>query len=136
METVTEIFEILMYAIITGAGIMIADKVLGFLNGKIDELQVSTKLSEYKRLNVLIDGTQVLVTSVVKSVSQTYVDVLKASGSFNEEAQKNAKETALVKAKELLSAEAIEAIEKLHGNVDMYLDVLIEKVVLEIKKTK
>lgn len=136
MEILKEILELIAYVVITGAGALIVKKLLALANTKIDELQANTKLSEYERLNKLIDNAQNVISAIVESVNQTFVDTLKASGNFNEEAQKKAKDAALAKAKELLSAESIEAIEFLHGNVDIYLDTFIETIVSELKKTK
>lgn len=136
MEILKEIFELIAYVVITGAGVVIVKKLLTLANTKIDEIQTNTKLSEYERLNKLIDNAQNIVTSIVESINQTFVDSLKASGNFNEEAQKKAKEDAIAKAKELLSEETIDAVEVLHGDINVYLDTVIERIVSELKKIK
>ena len=134
MEMLQDILSVVIYTVITGAGIVVVKKVLDFVNTKIDEVQANTQLSKYDGLNQVIDQVQSAVTTIVQSVNQTFVDDLKKSGSFTKESATEAKNKALEMAKELITEETANAIEQVYGNVDVYLDSLIENTVKELKK--
>ena len=136
MELLQDILQMIIYAVITGAGVVVVKKILDFANSKIDEVQATTKLSEYEKLNKLIDQAQGIVENVVMSVNQVFVNTLKAEGRFDKESAEIAKNTAVDKATELLTEEAVNAIEKIYGNLDVYLDVTIEALVSKLKQNK
>lgn len=73
------------------------------------------------------------VSTAVTYISQTYVDALKASNTFNEENQREAFERALEKAKALLTEEAKAFLEEAYGDLSAYLEAKIEA---EVKKQK
>jgi hypothetical protein len=134
LETLKDIGQVLLYVLITGGGTLIIKKLFGFLNTKIDEAQKNSKLADNEMINKLIDNAQITVTQVVSSIAQTYVDSLKSSGEFNKETATIAKDTAIAKATELLSNEAVSAIETVHGNFSDWLDISIEAAVKALKK--
>lgn len=134
MEMFKEVMSLIMFAIITGAGVAIVDKFLRCMNASIDEIQKNTKLAEYEKLNTIIDGVQNMVTTIVQSVNQTFVSDLKKSKKFTKESAVEAKNKALEVAKELITEESANAIEEIYGNVDVYLDNLVESIVAELKK--
>ena len=134
MELLKEILEVLLYTVITGCGVVICAKITNYLNSKVDELQVNTKLAEYEKLNKIIDKAQMTVTEIVTSVNQVFVDSLKTNGEFTNESAIIAKESAVDKAKELINEEAVAVIEEIHGSFDSWLDITIEKTVNELKK--
>lgn len=133
MDLLKEILCLIAYTIITGCGVVIVKKVLDFINAKIDDAQANTQLSEHARLNTIIDQVQQTVTMIVTSVNQVFVDGLKASGKFDAESAKEAKEIALDMADTLITEEAIKAIEKVYGDAGVYLDSMIEQVVRNLK---
>ena len=133
MELLKDILSALIYAIITGCGVAIVAKIVDFINAKIDDAQANTQLSEYARLNTIIDQVQQTVTMIVTSVNQVFVDSLKNSGKFDSESAKEAKELALDMANTLITDEAIKAIEKVYGDANVYIDSLIEQLVRELK---
>ena len=134
LETLKDIGQVLLYILITSGGTLIVKKLFGFLNTKIDEAQKNSKLADNEMINKLIDSAQSTVTRIVSSISQTYVDSLKNSGEFNKEAAIIAKDTAIAKATELLSDEAVKAIETVHGSFSAWLDIVIEDAVKTLKK--
>ena len=69
---------------------------------------------------------------VIKT-NQTYVDSLKAKGTFTVEAQKEAFENTYYAVTELLSDELNNFIETSYGDVENYLTTLIEAKVNELK---
>lgn len=134
MELLKDILSVIIYTVVTGAGVIVVKKVVDFVNTKIDEVQTNAQLSKYYGLNQVIDQVQSAVATIVQSVNQTFVDDLKKSGSFSKESATEAKNKALEMAKELITDEAANAIEQVYGNVDVYLDSLIENTVKELKK--
>ena len=78
---------------------------------------IGTKVKNEKAAALLTTATTI-VLNAVRSVFQTYVESLKASGSFNAEAQK----TALSKAKDIalsqLGDDVKEYISSTYGNLD------------------
>ena len=122
-----EVLKTLLYIILTMAGVALIRQVFVFLNKKIDEVQTETELAEYDQLNSYIDAAQEIIQSVVLQVSQTYVDTLKAAGKFTPEAQKAAKDKAVQLAKVLITDHVRTAIITLHGDFDLWLDMMIEK---------
>ena len=135
-ELVQSVLQMIIYVVITGCGVFVVKEFVKFINGKIDEVQTNTKLAEYEKVNKLIDGAQKVLENVVLSVNQVFVDTLKSEGKFDKESAENAKKQAVDKANELLTDEAVKAIEKVYGSVDAYLDVNIEAVVNKIKNNK
>lgn len=134
MELLKDILSIVLYAIITGAGVVVVKKVLDYVNASIDDIQANTKLAEYEKLNKVIDQVQSVMTTIVQSVNQTFVDGLKKSGSFTKDSATEAKNMALDMADTLITEEAINAIEKVYGDANVYLDSLIETLVKELKR--
>ena len=86
---------------------------------------------------IISDGLADEITSrledAVYATTQTYVDDLKASGSFNKEAQVHALALALATLLGSLSQEAKDYIEKNFGNTETYLTGRIEA---EVKRQK
>lgn len=134
MELFKEILSIALYVFITGAGVIVVKKVLDHINASIDDIQANTKLSEYEKLNIVIDRVQSVMTTIVQSVNQEFVDELKKSGTFTKESASEAKDMALNMANVLITEETANAIEQVYGDVDLYLDSLIEDLVKNLKK--
>ena len=134
MELMKEVLALVIYAVITGAGVVLVKAILDYINTSIDDIQKNTKLVEYEVLNRIIDRVQVVVTTIVQAINQEFVADIKASGKFTKELAVEAKNKALNTAKELITDEAANAIEQVYGDVDEYLGALIEQIVAELKK--
>ena len=119
-----------LYIFITGCGIALVKYIVELSNSQIDKIQVS--IEQYK-LNQYIDIAQSALSTAVEATAQTYVDSLKQSGSFTEEAQAIAKDKALSIAKKLLTAEVREAVTTVYGDLDTYLDSMLESMVHKTK---
>ena len=93
---------------------------------------LSTKIKNDKAKQLLTTATGI-VFNAVGLVSQTYVDSLKASGSFDEEAQR----TALTKAKEAalsqMNEEVVDYITTTYGDLDNWLTTQIEATIHQEK---
>lgn len=98
--------------------------LIKWINSKI-------KSQEYAKL---LSGATNIVLNAVRSVSQTYVDSLKSSGSFDKQAQ----EIALNKAKEIamaqMGSELKNFIEENFGSIESWLTNQIEASINLIKK--
>ena len=93
---------------------------------------IGTKVKNEKAAALLTTATTI-VLNAVRSVFQTYVESLKASGSFIAEAQK----TALSKAKDIalsqLGEDVKEYISSTYGNLDGWLTNQIESTINLLK---
>lgn len=93
---------------------------------------IGTKVKNEKAVALLTTATTI-VLNAVRSVFQTYVESLKASGSFNAEAQK----TALSKAKDIalsqLGEDVKEYISSTYGNLDGWMTNQIESTINLLK---
>lgn len=95
---------------------------------------IGTKVKNEKAATFLSTATTI-VLNAVRSVFQTYVESLKASGSFNKEAQF----TALSKAKDIALAQfgddVKEYLIKTYGNLDGWLTNQIESTINLLKNS-
>lgn len=127
MEFITD----LLYILITAAVPVLTTYVCKFLYAKWTEGQVKI---ENEKISTTLDSVVTMVLDVVESVNQTFVDELKKKGEFTkesaEEAFNKSKETAI----KMLSNEAADIITMVYGDVDVYLDTLIEATVKQLKK--
>ena len=73
------------------------------------------------------------IFTAVEYVNQTFVDSLKESGSFDQEAQAVALEKAKAAAIETMEASTIKWLEKSFGDLDSWLTVQIESAVKAAK---
>lgn len=126
-----EMLKDILYILITAAVPVLTTYVCKFLYSKWTEGK--TKIENEKISNTL-DSVVTMVLDVVESVNQTFVDELKKKGEFTEESAKEAfnksKETAL----KMLSNDAADIIATVYGDVDVYIDTLIEATVKQLKK--
>ena len=95
---------------------------------------IGTKVKNEKAATFLSTATTI-VLNAVRSVFQTYVESLKANGSFNKEAQF----TALSKAKDIALAQfgddVKEYLTKTYGNLDGWLTNQIESTINLLKNS-
>ena len=101
-------------------------RLIAFLNSKIKD----------ENAKILLTTATDIVVNAVRSVFQTYVDSLKASGNFDKEAQL----VALTKAKDIaleqMTDEVKQFITKNYGSVDAWLTTTIESTINLIKNKK
>ena len=126
-----ELIKDLLYILITAAVPVLTTYVCKFLYAKWTEGQAKI---DNEKISATLDNVVKMVLDVVESVNQTFVDELKKKGEFTkesaEEAFKKSKETALI----MLSNDAAGIISMVYGDVDVYLDTLIEATVKQLKK--
>ena len=101
-------------------------RLITYLNSKIKDTNA----------RILLTTATDIVINAVRSVFQTYVDSLKASGSFDAQAQT----VALTKAKDIaleqMTDEVKNFIAKNYGSVDAWLTTTIESTINLIKNQK
>ena len=126
-----ELVKDLLYVLITAAVPVLTTYLCKFLYAKWTEGKVQI---ENEKISTTLDSVVKMVLDVVESVNQTFVDELKKKGEFTEDAAKEAfnksKETAL----KMLSEDATNIIIMVYGDIDVYLDTLIEATVKKLKK--
>ena len=126
-----EFVKNILYILITAAVPVLTTYLCKFLYTKWTEGKVHI---ENDKIANTLDNVINMVLDVVESVNQTFVDELKKKGEFTEESAKEAfnksKETAL----KMLSNDAADIITTVYGDVDMYLNTLIEATVKQLKK--
>lgn len=122
-ETLLNIISVLVTSVILPLIIYYGNKLKEFLK---------TKTSNEK-LKLYLDQATNAVTLAVASTAQTYVDTLKKSGDFTQEAHKVAFDMAKEQALKLIKEDAKNAIEAIYGDFNEWLTALIETKVKEIK---
>ena len=126
-----EMIKELLYILITASVPVLTTYVCKFLYAKWTESKVKVK---NEKIATTLDNVINMVLDVVEATNQKYVDELKKRGEFTEETAAEAfqisKETALT----MLSNEAAEIIVDVYGDLDVYLDTLIEATVKQLKK--
>ena len=112
----------------------IGKKFVSFINKKSDEIEANVSNERAKTYLNLATNT---VTEVVESLNQTTVAAIKkasADGKLTEEEALAIKDEAIQKTLKLLTDEAKEAICTVFGDLEEYLDILVESAVSKSKK--
>lgn len=120
------IIKDIIYIIITALALPLTKYLVDLFQAKISEISINVRDETLKKY---IDFAEEAISKAVVSVNQTYVESLKASGKFDKDAQKEAKNKATAIAKQLITQEAKEAITMIYGDFDSYLDTTMETIV-------
>ena len=121
-ETLNTLFTIVIIPLL-GA---LTGYLVKFLNAKSKDLKTKT---DNETAHKYIDMIAATVQQCVVATNQTYVDSLKASGSFDTEAQKEAFKITYEAVISILSVDALEYINAITGDTKTYLTNLIESQV-------
>ena len=125
-ETLINLLLELAYAVVIVVVPILAKYAISFLASKKSEIDAKTDSIVFQdTVSEAID----LIQRVVDTVSQTYVDSLKKSGNFTEEAQKKAFNDALETVKNLLSNDTRELLEVTYSDIDSWIKVQIESYI-------
>ena len=122
MELLVQIFQV---CIIPLLGIL-TKYLIDFLNAKRQEINQTVDNETAIKYNNMIFNT---VTDCVIATNQTYVEALKAQGTFDAEAQKIAFQKTLDAVLSILTDDAKEYITEAFGDITVYLTTLIESSV-------
>lgn len=132
--TLNELLTNLLYFITTVAIPIILTQVVNFLKVKIKNSNAITDLTNNEKTNIIVNNALSNIMDAVLYVNQTYVDSLKKSGRFSDEAQKKALELAYNEAIKLISDEAKTIIEQSYGSLQKWVYLQIEIAVNSAKK--
>lgn len=127
MEFLMELLKIVIMIVVPVATSVLTYYAQKYFNQLIDE-NVSDEMEA-----TLTKGFQILMDSV-NYVQQTYVDSLKVQDKFTAEAQKEAFELAKKRAIELMNQHTQDVITHIYGNLDTYIDTMIESIINQNKK--
>ena len=125
-ETLTLIIQVVVIPAIP----ILVGYLCKFINKVVEEKTVTI---ENKKAKEYISNASDAVTSAVMCITQTYVDSLKKSGEFNEVSQKEAFEKTKNVALKLITEESKEAVTRMYGDFNNWIDTKIEE---QVKSTK
>ena len=75
-----------------------------------------------------------MVCNCVQTVNQTFTDELKKKGEFTKEAAEEAFAKCKTMVLQMLSDDAKQIINQVYGDIDIYLNTLIEATVKQVKQ--
>lgn len=122
MDWLELLFQIFEVCIIPLLGIL-TTFVVKFIRAKIVEVNAKHDNELLKKYTTMLSET---VIECVIATKQTYVETLKATGSFDEEAQKHAFEMTYEAILKVLSEEAKEYLSAAYGDLTAYITNRIE----------
>lgn len=128
-----EIINSILYTFLSAVAPVIAYYIVNLLKAKILESTIIEEAIKNEAISNIIKDALSDVTDAVLHVNQTYVDSLKASGSFTEESQKEAFHKAYTEAVRLISSNTKEIIENVYGSFDEWLKSKIESSIKKVK---
>ena len=125
-----ELIKDLLYIFITAAVPVLTTYLCKFLYTKWTESKSAINNAEIQNtLNQVVE----MVLRCVETTNQTFVDTLKQKGEFTEEAALDAFQKSKEAALKMLSEDAKKIIAEIYGDIDVYLDTLIESTVKQLK---
>lgn len=124
MATFLQILITIAIPVITTILTALANKALDYQIQKIQDERVRQLLKE---------GTSLVLDSV-NYIQQTYVDDLKAAGSFDAAAQKHALDAAKARALDLMRNDVYKALDNQYENVNRYIETVIESAIAQKKE--
>ena len=107
--------------------------VVSCLKAKKDAVSNSDKTDNEKYLLLRVYD---IVVQCIECTNQTYADALREQSKFDIEAQKIALQKTTSAVLEILSDEMTSELNKLVGNVEVYLNTLIESIIKQNKQNK
>ena len=126
MQLLFEIFQVCLIPLLG----YLTTRLISYINAKrVEVLIKQDSILEEKYINMLSQT----ITDCVLATNQTYVDTLKAQGSFDAAAQKIAFEKTYQAVLSILSEDAIEYLREGLGDLEKYIQ---EKIEAEVKNNK
>ena len=109
--------------------------LVGILGGVLILIMgwVDVKFTGNDKVSNTLMSLENLVIKVVVATNQTFVDTLKGQGNFDEAAQKKAFDQAKTKILSMITDSCKSIIKKKYGDVDLYIESLIEYYVSNYK---
>lgn len=129
-----EVLNYVLYTVLTAIIPVVATYIVKLIKSKINESKIIAEVTKNEDVAKHIENAIADVMDAVLYVNQTYTDSLKASGEFNEIAQRVAFNKAYSKAVELISQGTKDMIQQLYGSFEKWLELKIESSVNVAKK--
>ena len=126
-----ELIKDLLYIFITAAVPVLITYLCKFL---YEKWSANKQVVDNQRVQAILDQVINMVLNCVIAVNQTFVDELKKKGEFTTDAAKEAFAMCKDMAVKMLTNEAKKIITDIYGDVDTYLDTLIESSVNQVKE--
>ncbi len=130
----SEVLNYCLYIVLTVLLPVVAKYAVDLIKTKIKESTIIEEATKNENASNLVKDALSDVMDAVLYVNQVYTESLKASGRFDEKAQKEAFNRAYVEAMNMISDEAKKVIEQLYGSFDKWLQLKIESSVNMAKK--
>lgn len=130
----SEMINYILYVVLTVILPVVATYVVNLIKVKIKESNIIADATKNDNMTKIIEGALSDVMDAVLYINQIYVDALKSSGNFDNDAQKNAFNRAYVEAINMISDEAKKIIEQVYGSFDKWLKLKIETSVNVAKR--
>ena len=130
----SELINYVLYVVLTVIIPVVATYVVNLIKAKIKESNVIEEATKNENMSNLVKDALSDVMDAVLYVNQIYTDSLKASGKFDEQAQKEAFNRAYIEAMNMISDSAKEVITEMYGSFDKWLKLKIESSVNMAKK--
>ncbi len=130
----SEVLNYCLYIVLTVLLPVVAKYAVDLIKTKIKESTIIEEATKNENASNLVKDALSDVMDAVLYVNQVYTESLKASGRFDEKAQKEAFNRAYVEAMNMISDEAKKVIEQLYGSFDKWLHLKIESSVNMAKK--
>ena len=121
-----ELFYVLLIALVP----FVSKYFIAFLEASKERVAEQIKNDKVEATALKVLG---IVENAVEATNQTFVSELKANGGLTEENKKEAYENTYHTVKTMLTNDVIDLIVEEYGDLNVYLDTLIEKVVAEKK---
>lgn len=121
-----EFIQQALYLVATGILPVLTVYVVTLLKTEIEKK--TTQLNN-EQTQKYINSAVETIGMIVIEINQTFVDELKRSGKFTEEAAIKAKNLAIEKCKQLISENAKKAIEVMYNDYEEFLNSKIEELV-------
>ena len=130
----SEIINYILYVVLTVILPVVATYVVNLIKAKIKESNVIADTTQNENLTKIIENALSDVMDAVLYINQIYVDSLKSSGNFDNDAQKNAFNRAYAETMNMISDESKKVIEQVYGSFDKWLKMKIETSVNMAKR--
>lgn len=122
-EIIISIISVVVTSVVLPLITLGGTKLIQLINQKIKD----------EKTRIILTGLSTIVERAVRSVTQTYVDSLKKSGKFDQEAQRIAFSLAKEEVLKELNQETKSFIETNYGNINDFVTTQIEATINLIK---
>lgn len=127
----TEIVGMLIKLVLVPWLIFVSNELLKYLFAWIEDNHRVSKVIQVESIkNQAVEA----VNAAIKETAKVYVDTLKDSDAFTKEAQIEAFELAFGTAKDILGPAAMDVLRKSVGDVNIYLEALIESQLKDLEE--